>query len=89
MSLDTSARGALLRHGVIGGAVMVALILLMVFYSVVTGAVERGAQRRAEQLEPAAPAYQPSHRPIAVASSRPPATASFGTRTVSYRQPSN
>jgi len=51
-------RSPLLRHGVLGSAVMVALVLLGVFYSVVAGAVDRAnTQRRAAvQLEAAAQA---------------------------------
>lgn len=38
---------ALLRHGFVGGVAVAAIVVLMVFYSVVAGAVDRAAERRA------------------------------------------
>ena len=37
-----------LRHGALGGAALGAVVLLAVFYAVVSGAVERGTSRRAD-----------------------------------------
>jgi hypothetical protein len=37
----------LLHHGFVGGVGVAAIVVLMVFYSVVAGAVDRAAERRA------------------------------------------
>jgi hypothetical protein len=44
----------LVRHGALVGAVLAALVLLVIFHSVVVGAVQNGAHRRAETLQMAA-----------------------------------
>ena len=89
-SLDRKETGTLERHpllrtGVVGSAVVIALILLSVFYSVVAGAVDRAAQRRTEaRLEASAVAQRTSHRPalaVQVQPARPPA---YAPRTVAF-----
>jgi hypothetical protein len=58
------------RHSAFGGAVIGALILLVVFYSVVAGAVEHAAIRRtqaAEQANAALPYHAVRGRAIVVA----------------------
>jgi hypothetical protein len=37
----------LLRHGFVGGVAVAAIVVLIVFYSVVAGAVDRAAEKRA------------------------------------------
>lgn len=44
----------ILRHGFVGGVALAAVVVLMVFYSVVAGAVDRAAERRAAALTVAA-----------------------------------
>jgi hypothetical protein len=44
-------RQTLLRHGFVGGVAMAAIVVLMVFYSVVVGAVDHAAERRARPIE--------------------------------------
>lgn len=80
------ASNPLLRHGVLGGAVMAAVILLCVFYSVVAAAVDRAATRRiAQTTEPAAVVVRrPAPRPLAVVDERTAMASRFGPRTVSY-----
>ena len=70
---------------------MIALILLMVFYSVVAGAVDRAAKRqRSTQVEAASTSGRTWHRPVAVASGGESArAAAFTPRTVSYVRRTN
>ena len=79
----------LLRHGVIAAA-LVAFILLMVFYSVVSGAVDRAAtQRRAAiQLEAAAKAAADARfaaRPVLAVQTAPRMAQRYTPRPVAYR----
>jgi len=39
-------RAFLLRHGLVAGCALAAMVLLAIFYSTVSGAVERAAQQR-------------------------------------------
>ncbi len=79
------ARNPLLRHGAVGSAVVVALLLLAVFYSIVHGAVDRASQRRAAaRLEASAELTPPVRRlapAVQVQAVRP---ALNGPRSVSY-----
>lgn len=85
----TISRDALLQGGGVGTALLAALVLLCVFYSIVAGAVDRAAQRRASLVsEAAVPEAQSMHRVSHAAtptqtnvSSRAPA---FGARNVGY-----
>ncbi len=45
--LQVPIHHTLLRHGFVGGVGLAAIVVLMVFYSVVAGAVDRAAERRA------------------------------------------
>ena len=45
--LQVPIHRTLLRHGFVGGVGLAAIVVLMVFYSVVAGAVDRAAERRA------------------------------------------
>ena len=79
----------LLRHGVLAGAAMVALVLLLVFYSVVAGAVDRAAQRRTTpQVDAALSTARPAHRPAAANIARADKPA-FAPRSVSYLRSTN
>jgi hypothetical protein len=79
----------LLRRGVIAAA-LIAFILLMVFYSVVSGAVERAeTQRRAAiQLEAAAKAAADARfaaRPVLAVQAAPRMAQRYTPRPVAYR----
>jgi hypothetical protein len=79
----------LLRHGVIAAG-LVAFILLMVFYSVVSGAVQRAeTQRRAAiQLEAAAKAAADARfaaRPVLAVQAAPRMPQGYTPRPVAYR----
>lgn len=88
-------RGFLQRHGVVGIAALLGLVLLAVFYSVVAGAVDRAAtQRRAAvQLEAAARAAEAARhaaRPVAAVQAQPqPMQRGYAPRTVSYVRSGN
>ena len=87
MNRDISvSRDLLLRRGAIGTCVVAAVALLCVFYSVVAGAVDRAAQRRATQV---AEATVSGYRPVVSAAVTAQNNSSFrgaafGPRTVSY-----
>ena len=51
----SAPRTALLNKGLVFGSVFAALILLAVFYSVVSSAVDRAESRRLEAATPATP----------------------------------
>ena len=53
----SAQRLAWLNRGLVFGSAFAALILLVMFYSVVSGAVERAAQRDARMSAPAAPPF--------------------------------
>lgn len=57
---SSSHRQARLRQTAIGVVAMGALVLLAIFYVVVTGAVDRAAQRRGEQIGRIASVKQPT-----------------------------
>ena len=81
----TLERRPLLRTGVVGSAVVIALILLSVFYSVVAGAVDRAAQRRTEaRLEASAAASRTSHRPALAVQVQPARSPAYSPRTVAF-----
>lgn len=85
----TISREALLQRGGVGTALMAALVLLCLFYSIVAGAVDRAAQRRATLVSDAeAVAAQSVHRVSRTnASAQPNASLrapAFGTRNVAY-----
>jgi hypothetical protein len=82
---DTLERHPLLRNGVMGSAVVIALILLAVFYSVVAGAVDRAAQRRTDaRLEASALALRTSHRPVLAVPVQAARPSIYVPRTVAY-----
>lgn len=84
------SRESLLQRGALGTGLVVALVLLCVFYSIVAGAVDRAAQRRASLLGEASvsPAHAKSRAVVAAESNRTSSRApAFGTRTVSYLRP--
>jgi len=60
----SAPRSVSLNRGLAIGSAFAALILLAMFYSVVSSAVERAAHRRTEMATPANPqvAAAPSHR---------------------------
>ncbi|MCE9661657.1 MAG: hypothetical protein K8R60_24280 [Burkholderiales bacterium] len=80
----------LVRHGVLGSAVLIGIVLLAVFYSVVVGAVDRAkTQRRAAiQLEAAARAAEDARfvaRPVlAVQTQQARMQQRYAPRTVAY-----
>ena len=79
----------LLRHGVIAAALL-AFILLLFFYSVVSGAVDRAAtQRRAAiQLEAAAKAAAEARfaaRPVLAVQAAPRLAQRYTPRPIAYR----
>ncbi len=84
------SRDALLRRGAMGTAAMVAIVLLCVFHSVVAGAVDRAAQRRATPVGDAtAPALLPERRATrGTAATKNNVSAhsshAFGARNVAY-----
>jgi hypothetical protein len=84
----TISREALLQRGGVGTALMAAIVLLCVFYSIVTGAVDRAAQRRASLVSEAEAAAQSVRR--VGRSNAPPQTnaplraPAFGARNVAY-----
>jgi len=84
---------ALVRKGVVGGAVVIAIVLLMVFYSVVAGAVDQAAKRRVlTQVDVALSSTRSGHRPLAVANVvnvDPYRAAALVPRTVSYVRRAN
>jgi hypothetical protein len=51
----SASRSALLNRGLVFGSAFAALILLAMFYSVVSSAVDRAEQRRTELAAPANP----------------------------------
>ena len=65
------ARMPVVRHGAFAAALVTALVLLVVFYAVVSGAVQRAAQRRLDaetvamravgSATPGSPAYFATH----------------------------
>jgi len=84
-------RSPRVRHGVIGSAALVALILLALFYSVVAGAVDRAAIQRnaALQLEAAAHTAAAARlavpRPVLAVQTQPMrAQQRYAPRTVAY-----
>ena len=82
---DKLGRHPLLRNGMVGSAVVIALILLSVFYSVVAGAVDRAAQRRTEaRLEASAAASRTSHRPALAVQVQPARPSAYAPRTVAF-----
>ena len=85
----TISREALLQRGGVGTALMVAFVLLCVFYSIVAGAVDRAAQRRASLISEAEAATAQSTRRVSRTNAPVQTTASlrapaFGTRNVAY-----
>ena len=60
--MNALAAQPMVRRGALAAAAVVALILLLVFHSVVAGAVERASHRRAEAelAAPQAVAYRPA-----------------------------
>lgn len=84
------ARNALVRHGLVGGLAMAALILLCVFYSVVAAAVDRAAERReAKPIAAVVATDRSSQRPPVAINDRVSATPAFAARAVSYLRPAN
>ena len=81
---------ALVEKGVLGGAAVIALILILVFYSVVAGAVDRAAKRHvASQVDAALSSPRAPHRPVAIASGEAFRAPSFSPRSVSYVRRTN
>jgi len=82
------------RHAILGGAALLAVILLAVFTSVVSAAVDRGAARAraALQLEAAARAAADARfaaRPVLAVQSQPRMAQRYAPRSVSYVRSTN
>ena len=87
---DKLERHPLLRNGMVGSAVVIALFLLSVFYSVVAGAVDRAAQQRmSARLEASAVALRTSHRPVLAVQAQPARPSAYAPRTVAFVRPAN
>ena len=85
----TISREALLQRGGVGTALMAAIVLLCVFYSIVTGAVDRAAQRRASLVSEAEAGAAQSLRRVSRSNAPPQTNAllrapAFGARNVAY-----
>lgn len=77
-------RDLLIRRSTVGSGLVAALALLCIFYSIVAGAVDRAAQRRATLLsEATTEAYRPAVRATARSNLATRAVA-FSARNVSY-----
>jgi hypothetical protein len=79
----------LVRRAALGGGLLCAFVLLVVFYTTVAGAVERAAVRHmtpADPVDAAAVAQRPSAR-LTAAVAPQSAIRTIGTRAVSYTQP--
>ncbi|MEP7301045.1 MAG: hypothetical protein ABI699_05905 [Caldimonas sp.] len=88
--VQPSQQAWLLRHGALIGGSTVALILLLVFYSVVVSAVERATERHAAAQAEAILAQQRTWQRQRVAAERSPQrVVQFAPRTVSYLRPVN
>lgn len=81
---------ALVEKGVLCGAAVIALILILVFHSVVAGAVDRAAKRHvAPQVDAALSSQRTPHRPVAIANGDAFRAPSFAPRSVSYVRRTN
>ena len=81
---------AFVQKGMLGGAAVIALVLILVFYSVVAGAVDRAAKRHvATQVDAALTNNRAWHRPVVVATAQPSRAAAFTPRNVSYVRRAN
>lgn len=76
-------RDLLIRRSALGSGLVVALALLCIFYSIVAGAVDRAAHRRATLLsEVTSQAYRPAVRATVMAQSN--LSNRVSTRSVLY-----
>jgi hypothetical protein len=80
----------IVRHALIGAAAVAALILLVVFHSVVSGAVQQASAkaRATMQLEAAARAAADARfaaRPVLAVQAQPRLPQRYAPRTVAYR----